>query len=1357
MSKAASQIFQAVDGWGTNEDAIHSALKGKSPEEVAAIKAEYQNHYGKSLDSVLEDELSGDDLAMAKAAMTADPVQSAAASLVLATSGLGTDEAAVMDTLRGIKDPAVRKQVEAEYQKRTGQSIAQMIEDELGGADAGAATALAAGDADKADAIMLDDAMNGGFLGINKLNTDEDAINKVLEGRSPAEKDKLLAAYKAETKKDLADDLKANLDEGTEADLTGALLDGRAADAAAIRIQTAAEGWGTDEDAIFKQLTVADPAKRKQIIDAYNAKYGKDGKDLNAMLADELGDMDKERATQLAANGKLDPVFAMNYAMDGIGTDEDMMKDALANLTPAEAQKLQADYKAKYGKDLQSEMEGELSGRDEFYLKQSLQGEKGLSIDEKIKRANAAHDWERGSGAGVFSGFTDVFFDAGTQLDKDHERLKGLETQLAAASTPEAKAAVEAELNRALGYQTDSIDAYHAAQDSVANNAAMAGAVVATVAVTAATGGLGAGAAVPALASFMGSAAAATGIGATSLAMATGAVAGGLTSMAIKRSIAGEAYGAEAAGFDAAMTGVNALTAGMMASGAAVQGLPSLLASKGVGTFAPGVGSSFANEMATQLIQGAGQGLIGGIAQGALDEKTWRGPGNGALNFLGAVGSNMVSNMAGSAVQVGAGKISPFDGDTLTGSFMHGAVGGAGGAAGQTLMTAGTFDGRWEDTALKFGSSMGTGAIQGGLMNVGQKVSADALLAEQTAKQNAPVDNPAKDIPDDVVKGLPEEVQTVVKDAKDNPPQIAADTKPADVSALGPEVKAEVDATQKAVEVAKDAGNGGNNNGGGGGGGNEGSHPPPSSDQAQRDALVELAIKDAKTPEDRATIAQWAKELDAANPTPMREALADLQGDVHPGNAQEGAAIKKWERESATLPGSEAHFDFDKAAADNKAAGARDNEIKQLKKTDPDAAALLAPKEANPELSTDIKGLMQGADAARVSEDPKLAALQSQRAQFETAVAMSPEAQAAVKPMLDEVAGKALDYLTKMHGDGNGGVDPKVMAKLGIDPSQRNYAGAVGTDPATLLEVMKSGNVRERMVALSEFQEKILGVDALAATADTPDGQAARKKMEALFGEGKSGFSKADLDRLLDRTETYRENTKPEKLDAKGVFNPMGDEHQAYWDAKRQDMDTKLPAFTAEAMKDQMGIDTGGKSTKIGEGNILARAGISIDEAQAMGLNLSPAEIAQAKAAQQNPKAGIAEGELPWVMGSKANMVDPDAPFIQGAKDNAMPLKAGISGTTARGMGLFDVMGVNQTNPELARLALMAQLQPIEAHSYHEIASAANGYMTGEAGSQFRYDVTNPYSNMGLPEDLLREIALRNGLSLDDLNRTPNR
>jgi hypothetical protein len=384
-------------------------------------------------------------------------------------------------------------------------------------------------------------------------------------------------------------------------------------------------------------------------------------------------------------------------------------------------------------------------------------------------------------------------------------------------------------------------------------------------------------------------------------------------------------------------------------------------------------------------------------------------------------------------------------------------------------------------------------------------------------------------------------------------------------------------------------------------------------------------------------------------------------------------------------------------------------------------------KTADPTISGDVAGFIAAADNARVGANPEL---QAQRAQFERTVSMSPEAHAAVQETLDTMSRKALDYIERMHG---GDVE-EILGLLGRDPTLRKYVGAVGEDAQTIRTVLESGNVRERMVALSEFQDKILGPDAIK------DGGI--EAMTSAFADGNSAFANADIARLAARRDEYLK-TLPADVEptGKGFFGPLGGDegpHADYAAAKKQDMDTKFPPVAADDASKALGT-TQSEQTKSGEGSPFAKTTMTVDEAQARGMNLSPREIAMA-----NP-----DGTLPWVVGERANMVDPNAPFIQNANASSMPLKAGISGTTFRAMGMFEALGAD---PQMARLACMDQLNAIDAHSFHEIAEASQGFFPTDSPN--RYDQNTPYTPgaMGLDRATLEAIAKRQGLDLDDLN-----
>lgn len=55
----------AMDGWGTDEQAIFGALEGKTEPQLAAIYNDYQDFTGNDLFVDFQNELSGDDLEQA--------------------------------------------------------------------------------------------------------------------------------------------------------------------------------------------------------------------------------------------------------------------------------------------------------------------------------------------------------------------------------------------------------------------------------------------------------------------------------------------------------------------------------------------------------------------------------------------------------------------------------------------------------------------------------------------------------------------------------------------------------------------------------------------------------------------------------------------------------------------------------------------------------------------------------------------------------------------------------------------------------------------------------------------------------------------------------------------------------------------------------------------------------------------------------------------------------------------------------------------------------------------------------------------------------------------------------------------
>ena len=777
MEGAASSLFRAMDGLGTDEDAIHAALRGRSPAEIAEIRRIYADHYpGRTLDADLSDELSGDELGAAQAALSGDPVVAAAATLQNAASGLGTDEAAIQRTLEGISDPTQRAAVAAEFERRTGQSLDAMLDDEMSGADLTISRHLADGNVAGARAARMDEAMNGGVLGLG-IGTDEDAVYSAIEScRNPEERAQMLAQYRQQTGRDLQTDLDDEFS-GSERDVATSLVAGDRAGAAAARMAVAADGMGTDEDAIFRQLEGRSFEERAAIVSAYNERYGAAAGGLNfqQMLDDEMGQMDSERARQLATNGRLDPAFAMRYAMDGFGTDEQMIRDTLQGRSADDIRQIRQQYADTYGGDLDDELAGENSGRDGFEISQLMLGEP-RTPEEVLARANAAYDFERGSGAGVFGrGVTDLFSDSGEMLDEQHRRMQELSQRIQSGQpSPEDLE----RLQTIARYQGQDVQNYQAARDAITNSAAIGATAVVGTAATVLTGG----AAGPAVAA------------------AIGALAGGAAGMGVKYGMQGSSYSVEDAGVDAAMMVVSAASAGVLQGSTVTAGL------RGVMGLAGNTTATLGQTVAMEAMRGGAMGLVNGVAAGALDERTWRGPGNGLENFLHTAGVSTLGGAASGAGSAGMGGLmgrAPDGMDPRQWGALTGGLGGVAGGVAQTAVDPAVWEGRWEDVASRFGQNAVVGAFQGAVM--GASEAHRQMLREQSQIPQAPprnIDDPALQLVDNAPPAV---AQQAVDQNPDLAPAVAT-THPdqaaqAAVNAMGDSVP---DTVRAAVQDSPD-------------------------------------------------------------------------------------------------------------------------------------------------------------------------------------------------------------------------------------------------------------------------------------------------------------------------------------------------------------------------------------------------------------------------------------------------------------------------------------------------------------------------------------------------------------------------
>ena len=200
----AVQIYNAVAGAGTDEAAIRSAFKGKTPEEAKAIAGEYQRLYGESLETSLRGDLSGAELDKTLKLLHSGEMEIAASKIYSAIDGAGTDEAEVMRTLAKF-NAKQQEELAATYKRQYGTDLDKDLAGDFSGQELATVKKLRAGVAPgAAEAIELYHALDG-------WGTDEAVVSKAIKDKTPEQMSQIAAEYRALFNSSLDTDLKGDL------------------------------------------------------------------------------------------------------------------------------------------------------------------------------------------------------------------------------------------------------------------------------------------------------------------------------------------------------------------------------------------------------------------------------------------------------------------------------------------------------------------------------------------------------------------------------------------------------------------------------------------------------------------------------------------------------------------------------------------------------------------------------------------------------------------------------------------------------------------------------------------------------------------------------------------------------------------------------------------------------------------------------------------------------------------------------------------------------------------------------------------------------------------------------------------
>jgi hypothetical protein len=331
----------------------------------------------------------------------------------------------------------------------------------------------------------------------------------------------------------------------------------------------------------------------------------------------------------------------------------------------------------------------------------------------------------------------------------------------------------------------------------------------------------------------------------------------------------------------------------------------------------------------------------------------------------------------------------------------------------------------------------------------------------------------------------------------------------------------------------------------------------------------------------------------------------------------------------------------------------------------------------------------------------------------------------------------------------------KLVSKCGMKLDS-GFGGAVGTDFDDVIKVFESGgDVSVKVQHVVQFGE-ILAEKIFETGAE---------ELKAILS--KIGVQGAAIKEIIDRKAATADDETPSKGKfGKTVYGDMkGNREMKFAKKTKKDvngspadyeMDTKYPSLPLEIL-DRRGLDlwarklnNAAKDLKI-SGPIKWDSKVT-DQALQAALTAKNKEIekkkpskhavkdGQAPGAEGSPMVrstrnendadmGLTDGEkagdglgpglAPFVEGVLANIVDEHHSFIKTARRLKMPLKAGISGTTHRFMNQASMMSAPLFG---ARSAILGHLIKINAHSFHEICTAAKGKVPYKRGEYLPFE-----------------------------------
>ena len=700
------RVREAVEGWGTNEDAIFNGLERAGQSEIDELAADAR------LVEHLRGDLNSDDWALVQAYFRGQG--RLAATLRRAVAGWGTDEATIWRAIEGAS------QAERDFVL----SQPALMDDLVG-------------DLDDADALKARRMLRGNLTNVDRIEiamagwgTDEGGLTAAFEGLTAEEfaqlpsnidarmvdelssadlsrcqeilhQKRLLydAAYAGEWMSQQA----AALGEGALEDQGSTVLmaaEGQTQSAVG-RLITACAGGGTEESDIFQVASGLNEDEKRFIRD-------RNPSNVLGVLREDLSEADYTRVMSILGGGAAGTLAAMREAVEGWGTDETLLYQNLDRLiSQGGAEALQSDptlmaaitgdlsdgqsqvvrdalragafspmLRLKWATDragtdedliwtlcqqygeqwrtsegaiipaVDTILDSELSTRDYWRALDTIRGEP-RSEQERLDRAKELLERERG---GVSEGIMDTFSDSGENADDAWREYQATFNQ--AHSDGEISEEETSQLREDEAFSQRMTSEYRDAKASVAQWATTIAVAIVGIAATILT----AGAAGPFVAGI------AAQLGGTAAIAAEAMVAAAVLKVGLNRAIQGEGY--DVTSSEALVDAVSAsVEVGLTMVGGQVatrfmSGLGNSAIARSVGPSVQRVFGRAGTRILGAGLEGGIDGTLGGIGEGLVQglamDSTWEGDVETIFGNLGTSVGTATAFSAGGGMFAGA-------------------------------------------------------------------------------------------------------------------------------------------------------------------------------------------------------------------------------------------------------------------------------------------------------------------------------------------------------------------------------------------------------------------------------------------------------------------------------------------------------------------------------------------------------------------------------------------------------------------------------------------------------------------------------------------------------------------------------